>query len=111
MSTQLLGNRFDFARGHALHLPLPPRRDECLLAALRAFKDLGAKAPWPVLGHESLDRADPRYQHPAVIAGAVAETGGGPFAFARLEGLFPFGFPDLLHRLLPNHWQQIPGLR
>ena len=97
MAAQLLGDRLDLAGRDALHVHLGQRRHQRLLGALVALEELGREPAVAVLRHAQLELADPGDERAGIVAGAVAQPGGGALALFGPERVRHLGFQHLLH--------------
>ena len=111
MAAQLLGDRLDLAGRDALHVHLGQRRHQRLLGALIALEELGREPSVAILRHPQLELAHPGDERAGVIAGAVAEPGGGPLALPSAERVGHLGFQHLLHHSADDLAQPVRALR
>jgi len=73
VAAQFFGDRSHLARGYTLHIHLHQSRNQCLLAALKAFEQRRRELAIAIARHTQLDLAHPRDQPAFVIAGPIAK--------------------------------------
>ena len=104
---QLLGDRLDLARRHALDVHLGQRAHERLLRPLVSVEELGREPALPVTGHPQLQLPNARDQTAAVVPRPIpgpirrALTGPGPHRLGHLR------LQHLLEGFLQESFQQL----
>jgi hypothetical protein len=102
VATQLLGDRLDLARRHALHVHLDQRRHQRLLRPLVAFEQFRREPPRAVLRDPKLQHPNPRHKLALVVAGPVADPFACALPLLGPDRLCHLRFQNLLHHGLQN---------
>jgi hypothetical protein len=101
---QLLDQRLNLARAHALHIGLGHHGDQRLLAAAAWLQPTRKIAPAAQPGDRQLDRPQPRIPQAAPAAIALGHPLLGPFVAVRADLHAEFG----LHQLLDKRPHRFP---
>jgi hypothetical protein len=107
-AAELLGDRLDLARRHALHVHLRQCCHQRLLAAPVAFEQCRRKLAVAIPGHAESELADAGHQVAGVVARPIALALLRPFAGAGAEELAHLGFQHFLQRFLHQRLHQVP---